>query len=82
MKLRLAEYESENKDRLPDLTSSLPSPTKYDESFISELLKQSTVVPQSKPLNNLQCCLNSLKQEMATLQQQLAEKASHSSSWR
>jgi hypothetical protein len=72
----LETFGCENKDRLPDLTSSLPlPPSKYDETQIAELLHRSTVLPH-KPLSNLQCCLDSLKQEMATLQRQLAAKTS------
>jgi hypothetical protein len=59
------------------LTSSLPlAPLKYDETQIAELLHQSTVLPHNKPLSNLQSCLDSLKQEMTTLQKQLAAKTS------
>jgi uncharacterized protein YhaN len=52
------------------------APLKYDETQIAELLHQSTVLPHNKPLSNLQSCLDSLKQEMATLQKQLAAKTS------
>lgn len=77
MRLKLETFGCENKDRLPDLTSSLPlAPLKYDETQIAELLHQSTVLPHNKPLSNLQSCLDSLKQEMATLQRQLAAKTS------
>lgn len=59
------------------MTSSLPlAPLKYDETQIAELLHQSTVLPHNKPLSNLQSCLDSLKQEMATLQRQLSAKTS------
>ncbi|KDR23154.1 Golgin subfamily A member 3 [Zootermopsis nevadensis] len=77
LRLKLETFDCENNDRLPDLTSSLPlPPLKYDETQILELLHQSTVLPHNKPLSNLQCCLDSLKQEMATLQRQLAAKTS------
>ncbi|KAJ9596940.1 hypothetical protein L9F63_012065 [Diploptera punctata] len=77
LRLKLETFSCENKDRLPDLTLSLPlPPTKYDESRIAELLHQSTVLPHNKPLNNLQCCLDSLKEEMELLQKQIAAKTS------
>ncbi|XP_069701838.1 golgin subfamily A member 3-like isoform X2 [Periplaneta americana] len=77
LRLKLEAYGCENKERLPDLTSSLPlPPSKYDETRIAELLHRSTVLPHNKPLNNLQCCLDSLKQEMETLQKQLVAKTS------
>jgi chromosome segregation ATPase len=75
LRLKLETFDCENKDKLPDLTSSLPlPPVKYDEAQIAELLHLSTVLPHNKPLNNLQCCLDSLKQEMALLQRQLTAK--------
>lgn len=49
------------------------SPAPYDEKSIALLLQQSSVLPESRPLNNLQACLNSLKQEMAVLQKQLED---------
>ncbi|PSN50047.1 hypothetical protein C0J52_04207 [Blattella germanica] len=77
LRLKLEAYGCEIKDKLPDLTSSLPlPPSKYDESRIAELLQQSTILPHNKPLNNLQCCLDSLKEEMAVLQRQIAAKTS------
>ena len=77
LRLKIETFGCENKDRLPDLTSSLPlPPTKYDETKIAELLHQSSVLPHNKPLNNLQCCLNSLKEEMEVLQKQIAAKTS------
>ncbi|XP_076369248.1 uncharacterized protein LOC143256226 isoform X2 [Tachypleus tridentatus] len=51
------------------------SPPPYDDTFITVLLEQSAVLPVSKPLSNLQTCLNALKQEMAILQKQLEEEA-------
>ncbi|XP_022257734.1 golgin subfamily A member 3-like, partial [Limulus polyphemus] len=51
------------------------SPPPYDDTFITVLLQQSAVLPVSKPLSNLQTCLNALKQEMALLQKQLEEEA-------
>lgn len=47
------------------------SPAPYDESLIAALLQKSLIMPESRPLNNLQVCLNTLKQEMAILQHQL-----------
>lgn len=77
LRLKLETFGCENKDKLPDLTSSLPlPPVKYDETQIAELLHLSTVLPHNKPLSNLQCCLDSLKQEMALLQRQLTAKTS------
>ncbi|XP_067128064.1 golgin subfamily A member 3-like [Centruroides vittatus] len=56
------------------LNLSLPdAPAPYDEKSIALLLQQSSVLPESRPLNNLQACLNSLKQEMAVLQKQLED---------
>nr|CAD7198713.1 unnamed protein product [Timema douglasi] len=78
LRLKLEAYGCDSsKDKLPDLTSSLPSPpAQYDETLISALLQQSTVLPRNKPLSNLRSCLDSLKIEMATLQRQITEKTS------
>lgn len=77
LRLKLETFGCENKDKLPDITSSLPlPPVRYDETQIAELLHLSTVLPHNKPLSNLQCCLDSLKQEMALLQRQLTAKTS------
>ncbi|XP_066998264.2 golgin subfamily A member 3 [Anabrus simplex] len=77
LKLKLEAYNCDSNEKLPDLTSSLPlPPTKYDEAQIAELLHQSAVLPDNKPLSNLQSCLDSLKQEMVTLQKQLTSNSS------
>nr|CAD7458873.1 unnamed protein product [Timema tahoe] len=78
LRLKLEAYGCDSsKDKLPDLTSSLPSPpAQYDETLISALLQQSTVLPLNKPLSNLRSCLDSLKIEMAMLQRQITEKTS------
>lgn len=50
------------------------SPLPYDDTFITTLLQQSAVLPESRPLSNLQTCLNALKKEMAVLQKQLEDQ--------
>lgn len=77
LKIRLESLESETKDLSErfkyDSLPSLPSPSKIDEDYINRLLQQSTVLPD-KPLKNLRSCLDSLKQEMATLQKEIIAK--------
>ncbi|KAF2883659.1 hypothetical protein ILUMI_22531 [Ignelater luminosus] len=62
---------------LPDSSINLPSPSKYDEDHINQLLKQSSTPSTEKPLSDLEKCLNSLKQEMICLRKQVTEGIGH-----
>ncbi|XP_077534854.1 uncharacterized protein LOC144146794 [Haemaphysalis longicornis] len=53
---------------------ALPNATpEYDDSYITELLQQCSVQPTSRPLGSLQVCLDSLKQDLNTLQSQIRQ---------
>ncbi|GAB6030097.1 Golgin A3 [Chamberlinius hualienensis] len=75
--LRAAIKSTLEKSRAQQQMSStrLPiSPPPFDETLITNLLQQSLTLPECRPLSNLQVCVNTLKQEMAILQQQLLEQ--------
>lgn len=59
---------------IPSDLLNLPSPNKLDDGFINQLLESATERPK-KPLTELQKCLNALKKEMSSLQEEIVEKS-------
>ncbi|XP_063239140.1 golgin subfamily A member 3-like isoform X2 [Bacillus rossius redtenbacheri] len=76
-KLESLGCDAGDRERPPDLTSSLPAPpARYDEARIAALLAQSSAPLRGTPLGNLRGCLDSLKLEMSALQEQITARTS------
>ncbi|XP_049788353.1 golgin subfamily A member 3-like [Schistocerca cancellata] len=77
LKKEFISFHSKAKDKIHTVIPSIsPPPAIHNEAQIQDLLYQSSILQENKPLNNLQCCLESLKQEMTMLQEQLAARTS------
>lgn len=64
---QLTELAETTEFALPNVTPD------YDDSYIAELLQQSSAQPASRPLGSLQVCLDSLKQDLNTLHSQIRQ---------
>ncbi|XP_015916504.1 golgin subfamily A member 3 isoform X2 [Parasteatoda tepidariorum] len=82
LKSKLVELESkgilkvENKSSSsgPIIHLNIPDPeSTFDEQYVNDLLQKSMKLTESRPLSNLQDCLNSLKEEMMNLQQKIID---------
>ncbi|PRD21557.1 UNVERIFIED_CONTAM: Golga3 [Trichonephila clavipes] len=80
LKSKLAELESKGILRVENKASkdgpiihlNIPDPeVSFDESYVNDLLQRSLHISESRPLSNLQDCLNSLKEEMVQLQRKI-----------
>ncbi|XP_044269976.1 uncharacterized protein YGR130C-like isoform X2 [Tribolium madens] len=56
------------------LLSKFPSPMTYDDGYINKLLEENKTPVQEAPLSDIQDCLNTLRNEIFVLQNQIAEK--------
>ncbi|GFU69698.1 golgin subfamily A member 3 [Trichonephila clavipes] len=72
LKSKLAELESKGILRVENKASkdgpiihlNIPDPeVSFDESYVNDLLQRSLHISESRPLSNLQDCLNSLKKK-------------------
>ncbi|GIY84749.1 golgin subfamily A member 3 [Caerostris extrusa] len=82
LKSKLAELESKGILRVENKTSSdgpiihlnIPDPeVSFDEAYVNDLLQKSMHLSESRPLSNLQDCLNSLKEEMVQLRKKIID---------
>ncbi|XP_013421878.1 golgin subfamily A member 3 isoform X2 [Lingula anatina] len=73
-------------DAVTGTMASFSLPTDYDIAAIEQLLNQSAPIAKSRPLENIQTCLASLRSEMTVLQKQLdvhtAQVQNTSKSWK
>ncbi|XP_008190815.2 paramyosin [Tribolium castaneum] len=60
-------------DSMP-LLSNFPSPTRYDDGYINKLLEENKTPVQETPLSDIQDCLNTLRNEICVLQNQISER--------
>ncbi|GFS55701.1 golgin subfamily A member 3 [Nephila pilipes] len=84
LKSKLAELESKGILRVENKASkdgpiihlNIPDPeVSFDESYVNDLLQRSMHISESRPLSNLQDCLNSLKEEMVQLQKKIIDNS-------
>ncbi|CAL1274552.1 unnamed protein product [Larinioides sclopetarius] len=84
LKSKLAELESKGILRVENKASSdgpiihlnIPDPeVSFDEAYVNDLLQKSMHLSESRPLSNLQECLNSLKEEMNQLQKKIIDNS-------
>ncbi|XP_054711245.1 golgin subfamily A member 3-like [Uloborus diversus] len=84
LKSKLTELEAKGILRVENKTSgngpvlhlNIPDPeVSFDEAYINNLLQKSMQLSESRPLNNLQECLDSLKKEMVELQKKIIDSA-------
>lgn len=84
LKSKLAELESKGILRVENKASkdgpiihlNIPDPeVSFDESYVNDLLQRSMHISESRPLSNLQDCLNSLKEEMVQLQKKIIDSS-------
>ncbi|GFS58879.1 hypothetical protein TNIN_387911 [Trichonephila inaurata madagascariensis] len=84
LKSKLAELESKGILRVENKASkdgpiihlNIPDPeVSFDESYVNDLLQRSLHISESRPLSNLQDCLNSLKEEMVQLQKKIIDSS-------
>ncbi|CAH0548013.1 unnamed protein product [Brassicogethes aeneus] len=66
--------DKEDYTSLPINLPELPKNNQYDEKFVTNLLQQNRASMGDKPLIEIKGCLDSLKNEISSLQQQISEK--------
>ncbi|KAJ8922247.1 hypothetical protein NQ315_004184 [Exocentrus adspersus] len=59
---------------LPNVIPNIPCDIKYDEDYINQLLELTRAPLRSKPITEMKSCLDTLKREISTLQEQIAQK--------
>ncbi|XP_018572959.1 putative leucine-rich repeat-containing protein DDB_G0290503 isoform X2 [Anoplophora glabripennis] len=59
---------------LPNVLLNIPCDIKYDDDYINQLLQQNKAPLQVKPIIEMKSCLDTLKREISTLQEQIAKK--------
>lgn len=62
---------------LPNVLPNIPCDIKYDDDYINQLLQQNRIPLQGKPITEMKSCLDTLKREISTLQEQIARKNIH-----